>query len=111
MFEYIPSQEVIKTQFNMAFGDELTALWQSIIDYRDGIDLDNLKGQSEAFIITHISKKTLTYAKPLQSKFQDIVKKYTGVTVSEVNWGGPFAMDFKPKNVTMEKSLDYLKKK
>lgn len=84
---FSPSLEAMTAVTRSKLGDELTALWQEVIDYRD----NSLNGVSFTGRLSAIQS---FFAKKIAKRFMDIVWKNTGLNIEAIFFKPNFEVSF-----------------
>lgn len=84
---FSPSLEAMSAVSRSKLGDELTALFQEVIDYRDN-DLNGVSFQGRLSSIQNF------FAKKIAKRFMDIVYKNTGLNIEAVFFKPSFEVSF-----------------
>ena len=84
----LPGQAAIDFQISSSLGKSLTALFQTVIDYRDNLDYSSVPDTVHAHRTYRIDKVYAFFKEKICQKFMDIVDKETGLIIKKINMIG-----------------------
>ena len=84
----MPGQAAIDFQISSTLGKNLTALFQTVLDYRDNLDYSSVQNTVHAHRLFRIDKVYSFFKDNVCQKFMDVVSKETGLIIKKINMIG-----------------------